>query len=111
MSKFGGSSKPAGRPPETTNDAGQPISFFDTESLLDVPVTRKSGSGTVIGGTVAGIVGGGAAVGYIANENAGEPGLVRIKNSGLWFYSLTVRRFAPRWRHKTRCISPYNRDS
>jgi hypothetical protein len=83
MSKFGGSSKPDGRPPKTTNDAGQPIWFFNTESLLDVPVTRKSGSGTaakaakgtVIGGTVAGIVGGGAAAGYIANENAGEAGL------------------------------------
>lgn len=83
MPKWGRpSSKPDGPPPRTTNDAGEPISFMDFDSVLDMPVAKapsdtaaKAAKGSVIGGTAAAIIGGGAAAGYVADSQAGEADL------------------------------------
>lgn len=80
--KFGGGAKAdPGPPPRTTNNAGEPISFFDTDSVLDQPIkssgsgiAAKVGKGAAIGGFVAGVAGGGAAAGYRASQTAGQPG-------------------------------------
>lgn len=75
--KFGGGSKPSGTPPATTNAKGEPVSFFDTESLLDQPVKAASDTvgkvakGGAIAAGAAAVVGGGVGAGVTASQNPG----------------------------------------
>lgn len=77
LPKFGGGSKPSGTPPKTTNSNGEPVSFFDTESLLDKPVkatsdtVAKAGKAGAIAAGVAGVVGGGVGGAVVASQNPG----------------------------------------
>ena len=78
MPKLGGAAKaPTPSPPKTTNANGEPISFWDADSVLDMPVKSSSdtASKAMKGGTIVavtgGIVGGGVAAGVSASENPG----------------------------------------
>lgn len=73
----GGSSKPPATPPKTTNASGEPISFTDFDSLLDVPVSSSSGTaskaakGAAVGAGAAAVIGGGVGAGVAASQNPG----------------------------------------
>ncbi|KAI7773435.1 hypothetical protein LA080_010937 [Diaporthe eres] len=75
--KIGGSSNPPATPPKTTNAAGEPVSFTDFDSLLDVPVKSSSGTGSsvakgaTVGAWAAAVVGGGVGAGVAATQNPG----------------------------------------
>lgn len=77
LPKFGGGSKPSGTPPATTNSKGEPVSFFDTESLLDQPVKASSDTlgkvakGGAMAAGVGAVVGGGVGAGVQASQNPG----------------------------------------
>lgn len=77
MPKIGGSSKPAGTPPKTTDANGDPVSFTDFDSLLDVPVKSSSGTGSsvakgaTVGAGAAAVIGGGVGGGVAATQNPG----------------------------------------
>lgn len=73
----GGSAKPAATPPKTTNANGEPVSFTDFDSLLDVPIKSSSGTassvakGAAVAGGAAAVVGGGVGAGVAASQNPG----------------------------------------